>query len=67
VNQELQEEVMNTPENLVWTSEVRGSAIVEPVKRDRPAPIRRRHIVAKHQPRITDGRKWPVTTRKIGA
>jgi hypothetical protein len=56
---------MNTPNTLVFVSESRQSASVAPVRKDRPAPIRARHIVAKHQPRLSDGKRHPVTVRKI--
>lgn len=55
---------MNTAVH-VFTSERRQSASVAPVRRERPAPIRRKHIITKHQPRLTDGIKHPVIVRKI--
>lgn len=43
-----------------------GSGSAFPIRRPRPAPIRKRHIVTKHKPRLSDGIKHPVTVRKIG-
>jgi hypothetical protein len=41
-----------------------GSAPAERVRPDRPAPIRKPRV-AKHQPRLSDGRRHPVTVRKV--
>jgi hypothetical protein len=51
----------------VWTSEIRGSAFVEPVKPDPSAsPFWPKRRAAKRKPRLTDGIKHPVIIRKIG-
>lgn len=52
----------------VWTSEVRGSAFVEPVKRERSSSAAWPTKRAKKQlfSRLTDGKRHPVTVRKIG-
>lgn len=51
----------------VWTSEFRGSAFVEPVKKDRPAAAHWPTKRAKKRQfsRLTDGVRHPVIVRQM--